>query len=212
MFTGIVEHVGEVIALSPSGAGTQLRVRVGPLAHGLARGGSVAVSGVCLTATLIDDDEVVFDAGEETMRVTTLASFRSGTRVNLERPLTPEKPLGGHFVQGHVDGVGSIAGSSQRAGGWLIEFGAPDELTAQMAPKGSVAVDGVSLTVVDLSDGRFTVFVIPHTFEHTTLGLRRAGDAVNIETDIIGKYVARYLGGTGPAGLTEEKLRDLGYA
>jgi len=98
------------------------------------------------------------------------------------------------------------------AGGWLIEFGAPDELTAQMAPKGSVAVDGVSLTVVDLSDGRFTVFVIPHTFEHTTLGLRRAGDAVNIETDIIGKYVARYLGGTGPAGLTEEKLRDLGYA
>jgi riboflavin synthase len=226
MFTGIIEGMGEVVSVSPSGDGIRLRVRLGPLAAGLAPGASIAVDGACLTATEIPGADAVFDAGEETIQRTTLGQFRAGRRVNLERPLTPQSFLGGHFVQGHVDGIGRIAGIVRRPGGWIMEMTVPAELGAQMVPKGSVAMDGVSLTIVEAAGARFTVFLIPHTYERTTLGSKRVGHAVNIETDIIGKYVARYLSSDarcfptalgmapdqGPSGLTEEKLKEQGFA
>ena len=228
MFTGIVEGLGRVVSLTPSAGGRKLRVAMGPLAAGLAPGASVAVDGVCLTATEIAGTDVVFDVGEETVRRSTLAEFRPARRVNVERPLTPQSPLGGHFVQGHVDGTGRVAGVAPRPGGWLMEIGASPALTEPMVPKGSVTVDGVSLTLVEVMPERFSVFLIPHTFECTTLGGKRAGDAVNVETDILGKYVWRYLGAlgregrpptsaeaapsSGQGGLTEGKLREQGFA
>jgi len=227
MFTGIVEGLGEVVSVesSPDG-GLRLRLRLGALASGVPPGGSIAVDGVCLTAMALAGGEATFDVGEETVHRTTIADFRPGRRVNIERPLTPQSPLGGHFVQGHVDGRAVITSIVPRPGGRLMEFHASQEIVSQLVAKGSVAVDGVSLTVVEAAENRFSVFLIPHTCANTTLGAKRVGEAVNIETDILGKYVARYLavqaGRTGPSGrartsgsgggLTEEKLKELGFA
>jgi riboflavin synthase len=214
MFTGIIETIGEVAAVGHARGGIQLRVKLGKLADGQKIGDSIAVNGVCLTATQISNGEVTFDVGEETARVTTLPSLAGGQRVNIERALTAGSSLGGHFVQGHVDGVARIAGISRRAGGSLFEFSCARELSQQMVAKGSVAVDGISLTLVDVADGKFSVFIIPLTFEQTTLGQKKIGDTVNIETDIIGKYVQRYLQtrATGSGGLDEDKLREMGFA
>jgi riboflavin synthase len=192
MFTGLVEALGTVRELTADGAGRVLTLSA-PFAAQLALGESVAVNGTCLTVVAHDTATCRFEVGPETLRRTNLGELRVGDRVNLERSLRVGDRLGGHWVQGHIDGVGRI---ERRApdGPWLgVWFSCPPELAAQMVPKGSVAVDGVSLTLVEVTAGGFSVALIPHTLDHTTLGFKRPGDAVNLETDILAKYVWKCL-------------------
>jgi len=156
-------------------------------------GESVAINGCCLTAVTIDENRWTFQAGSETLSKTNLGRLRAGDAVNLERALPVDGRLGGHFVQGHVDGVGQVE-RIEREGDWItMWFRLPEALLRQLVPKGSIAVDGVSLTVVQIVGNCFSVALIPHTLEMTTLGLRKPGDEVNIETDILGKYVQQLL-------------------
>jgi riboflavin synthase len=194
MFTGLVETLGEVRQLKPDGAGGRHLVVTAPsLADQLAIGESVAVNGACLTVVERDGQTFRCQAGPETLRRTNLGELTVGDRVNLERSLRLCDRLGGHLVQGHVDGVGRIA-QRQLQGDWeMVWFQCAAELAAQMVPKGSVAVDGVSLTLVEVAPDGFSVALIPHTLANTTLGFKRPGAVVNLETDLIGKYVWKYL-------------------
>jgi riboflavin synthase len=219
MFTGIIRHVGEIVDARATSAGRRLVIDVGPLADGLALGDSVAMSGACLTASAIDGRRAAFDVIAETLEKTTLGGLRRGSHVNLERSLRADQGLDGHIVQGHVDGVATVkairATHAGAAGQHVIEFTAGQDLTGLMVPKGSVAIDGVSLTLVDVTADAFSVALIPTTLAETTLGGLRPGAKVNVETDIIGRYVAKYLrqlsGGAPGGGLTMEKLRDCGF-
>jgi len=224
MFTGIIQHVGSVRAVRNVGSGRRIAIDLGPLADGLALGDSVAVSGACLTAVRIDGaaefGAAEFDVSAETVSRTTLGDLRTGDPVNLERALRAGAGLDGHLVQGHVDGVGEITRIDKQPDQWAVEVACPTARTDEMVEKGSVAVAGVSLTITALADGRFSVALIPATWEATTFGRMSAGAKVNIETDVIGKYVRRYLrqiaGGSAdlsgrPGGLTVEKLRDAGF-
>jgi riboflavin synthase len=189
MFTGLVEALGVVRDLCFDGAGCCLSVAEPVLAPALALGESVAVNGACLTVVARDEQTFAFQAGPETLQRTNLGALRSGDRVNLERSLRMGDRLGGHLVQGHIDGVGTVAEKIPQ-GDWVtVWFTCPNALALQMVPKGSVAVDGVSLTLVDVGKDRFSVALIPHTLTHTTLGFKGPGAAVNLETDLIGKYV-----------------------
>jgi riboflavin synthase len=193
MFTGLVEALGTVDRLTPEGAGRRLTVRAPDVAGGLTLGESVAINGACLTVVEYDAASFAFQAGPETLARTNLGDLRPGDRVNLERSLRVGDRLGGHLVQGHVDGVGAVD-ERRPEGEWLtVWFRCPPALTAEMVSKGSVAVDGVSLTLVDVTADRFSVALIPHTLAMTTLGFKRPGDAVNLETDVLGKYVVKYL-------------------
>ncbi|MCK4601906.1 MAG: riboflavin synthase [Phycisphaerae bacterium] len=212
MFTGIVRHVGIVRDVRSAGDGKRLGIDLGPLAEGLSPGESVAVAGACLTAAEISASNVIFDVVGETLSRTTLGELRAGAKVNLERSLRLGEALDGHLVQGHVDGTARVA-RVNRTGQWIVEFDAPAELTDMMVPKGSVAIDGVSLTLVNVADGRFSVALIPTTLGRTTAGKLAVGERVNVETDIIGKCVRRYLQqrGNTAGGVTMEKLREAGF-
>lgn len=213
MFTGIVQHVGVVQSTQKSSAGRVLAVDLGPLTQGLNLGDSVAINGACLTASKIEGAVAHFNAITETLSRTTLGSLARGSRVNLERALRLGQGLDGHIVQGHVDGLATLKRISTGQE-YVLEFSAGPELTDQMVPKGSVAVSGVSLTLVKAQPGLFSVAIIPTTLRDTTLGDLSVGDPVNIETDVIGKYVMKYLRGLGAApaaGLTLDKLREEGY-
>jgi riboflavin synthase len=193
MFTGLVETLGTITTLEPIGPGVRLGVRSAVVAEGTQIGDSVAVNGCCLTVVAIAGDVLSFEAGSETLSRTNLGKLIVGRGVNLERSLKVGDRLGGHFVTGHIDALGTL--DARRAeGDWsFLWFRVPRELTRQMASKGSVAVDGVSLTLVDIEDERSSVALIPHTLGVTTLGRLAVGDAVNIETDVLAKYVARQL-------------------
>jgi riboflavin synthase len=193
MFTGLVEALGTVRESAPSGAGRRLVVEEPRLAPELVLGESVAVNGACLTVVARGEAAFAFDVGPETLLRTNLGTLAAGDRVNLERSLRFSDRLGGHLVQGHVDGVGRI--DERRVDGeWeMVWFRCPAELAAQMVTKGSVAVDGISLTVVDVEPERFSVMLIPHTRLHTTLGFKRPGSPVNLETDLLAKYVWKFL-------------------
>jgi len=190
MFTGLIEAVGRVTDVERMARGIRLRIRT-TLASELASGDSLAVNGVCLTVVTADADHVDCDVGPETARVTTLAALRTGEPLNLERPMRPDGRFGGHFVQGHVDGTGCVA--RIRGDGdahWLtVSFGAA--LAPYLVPKGSVALDGISLTVAALAEETFDIMIVPYTWEQTNLQARRVGDTVNLECDLIGKYVVR---------------------
>jgi riboflavin synthase len=192
MFTGLIESVGAVVEAKGTGAGLRLRVRT-RLASGLEPGESVAVNGVCLTVTLIGEGEFHADIGPETARVSTLAALRPGQPVNLERSMRADARFGGHFVQGHVDGIGVVEEVRQQADAHWLTVSFPEELAPYLIRKGSVAVDGVSLTIAGLGESRFDVMIIPFTWEHTTLNAAKTGERVNLECDMIGKYVARSL-------------------
>lgn len=189
MFTGLIEATGEIAARTPTTGGQRVSVR-SPLAAELKLGDSVAVNGVCLTVVQAD---AAFhaDVGPETLRVTTLGSLDSGALVNLERPLRGDGRMGGHFVQGHVDAVGQIADLRPESDFLRLTVSFPRELARYMVLKGSIAVDGISLTVAGLAGDRFDVQLVPFTVEHTNLKRARIGDRVNLECDMIGKYVAR---------------------
>ena len=189
MFTGLIEATGEIAALTTTTGGQRVSVR-SPLTAELKLGDSVAVNGVCLTVVQAD---AAFhaDVGPETLRVTTLGSLDSGALVNLERPLRGDGRMGGHFVQGHVDAAGQIADLRPESDFLWLTVSFPRELARYMVQKGSIAVDGISLTVAGLAGDRFDVQLVPFTVEHTNLKRARIGDRVNLECDMIGKYVAR---------------------
>jgi riboflavin synthase alpha subunit len=194
MFTGLVEALGEVESLTPDGAGWRLVLGVpAGLAAEAVVGDSVAVSGVCLTAVRVETARLAFDLAEETLRVTTLGELRPGDAVNLERPLALGGRLGGHLVLGHVDGVGRVTGLAPEGAGRRLTVEPPSTLRPLLIPKGSVAVDGVSLTIAEVRPDGFGVALIPHTLEATTLGRRAVGTRVNLEMDMIGKYVRALL-------------------
>jgi riboflavin synthase len=193
MFTGIVEAMGTVEALRPQPGGARLSVRV---PDGWPRpeiGASLAVNGACLTLVAWEGPCFLADLSTETLQRTTFGSLRAGARVNLERPLTLGAMLGGHLVTGHVDGIGTVVAHRREGEGSVMRLRAPAALTPLLVYKGSIAVDGVSLTVANLAEEEFSVALIPYTLQHTTLGERRSGDAVNLEADLLGKYVARLL-------------------
>jgi riboflavin synthase len=193
MFTGLVETLGTVRRLEPDGDGRHLIVAAPAIARELVVGESVAVNGACLTVVERDAESFRFQAGPETLKRTNLGELVPGDRVNLERALRLSDRLGGHLVQGHIDGVGHIA-ERRREGEWeTVWFACAAELAAQMVSKGSVAVDGISLTLVDVTADRFSVALIPHTLACTTLGFKQPGAAVNLETDLLAKYVWKCL-------------------
>jgi riboflavin synthase len=192
MFTGIVEATGSIADVKSVSGGLRLRIETG-LSKALAPGASLAVNGVCLTVVVIDGSHVLADIGPETVRVTTLGGLQRGQRVNLERPLPADGRLDGHFVLGHVDAVGLVTDLRAEADSHWVTIQFPPALAPYFIRKGSVAVDGVSLTVAGLGDREFDVQVIPYTWEHTTLRHLRSNDKVNLECDMIGKYVVRAL-------------------
>lgn len=204
MFTGLVEALGTVRERTPDGAGCRLTLSAPGLAGELSVGESVAVNGACLTVVARDPHTCQFQAGPETLRRTNLGELGVGDRVNLERSLKVGDRLGGHLVQGHVDAVGHVAERLLQGEWETVWFACPPELAAQMVSKGSVAVDGVSLTLVDVGPERFSVALIPHTLANTTLGFKRPGAPVNLETDVLAKYVYRQLSLVlGPLSLGE---------
>jgi riboflavin synthase len=224
MFTGIIEGVGKVLGLTAGSAGGgrggasgRLRVELGAIAEGVWIGDSVSVDGACLTVARIGGGIAEFDVSAETLRVSTLGGLAPGSEVNLERSLRLGDRLGGHFVLGHVDGVGRIERLEAAPGHVALEVSAPPELLSGLILKGSVAVDGISLTLAALAPDRFSVAIIPHTLERTTLRKKSAGDRVNLELDVIGKYVARFLSascgapGAKLSGLTEGFLEEHGF-
>lgn len=193
MFTGLVEALVPVHAVEDRPPGKRLWLRAAQIAAEANLGESIAINGCCLTVVEIADGVLGFDAGPETLSRTTLGRLSAGHRVNLERSLRLGDRLGGHLVTGHVDAVGTLDERRDQADWSMFWFRVPGALTRQMASKGSVAVDGVSLTLVDVEAERFSVALIPHTLAVTTLGQLNAGDEVNIETDLLAKYVARQL-------------------
>jgi riboflavin synthase len=192
MFTGLIETTGEVVEAKGTRAALRLRIRT-TLAAEVTPGDSLAVNGVCLTVTVAEKGEVHADIGPETVRVSTLGALQRGQQVNLERSMRVDARFGGHFVQGHVDGTGTVADIRDEVESHWITIEFPSSLSPYFVRKGSVAVDGVSLTVAGLGDSQFDVMIIPFTWEHTNLRSLKAGDRVNLECDMIGKYVARSL-------------------
>jgi riboflavin synthase alpha subunit len=190
MFTGLIEAVGHVSELRPMPSGYRVRIRT-RLAPELSPGESVAVNGVCLTVTAADAEVMHADIGPETARVTTLGELRPDPPVNLERSMRTGDRFGGHFVQGHVDGTGTVEALRQDGESHWLTIGFPAPLAPLLIDKGSVTVDGISLTVATLGESQFDVMIIPFTWGHTNLAARRAGDRVNLECDMVGKYVAR---------------------
>ena len=190
MFTGLIEAVGEVADVQRTAAGVRLRLET-DLAPELTPGDSLSVNGVCLTITLVEKRTVFADVGPETARVTTLGTLQTGRLVNLERSMRADARVGGHFVQGHVDGTGTLEEIRHEADSHWLSIAFPHDLAPYFIRKGSVAVDGISLTVAGLGDSRFDVMIVPFTWDHTALRTLKARDRVNLECDMIGKYVAR---------------------
>jgi len=195
MFTGIVEEVGRVAAADRRGGLLVARVAAQRVLDGLERGGSIAVDGCCLTAVAVDGEGFTCELTGETLARTAFAErLRPGARVNLERPMRADGRFDGHIVQGHVDGVGAVRALSGRGDGAELEVALPSDLERYVVEKGSIAVDGVSLTVAGVAPGVFRAALIPYTLEHTSLGQARVGGPVNLEVDVIAKYVERLLG------------------
>jgi riboflavin synthase len=197
MFTGIVEEAGVVAAIKPTSKSIALTVRTGALARGIKLGASVAVNGCCLTVVRISSKGksklLQFDVLQESWRRTNLQFTKPGSIVNLERPLRPDGELGGHFVTGHVDGIGRIVRWEKSGADHVLDIAAPADVLRYVVFKGSIAVDGISLTVAGVTKKGFRLWIIPHTFEVTTLRERKVGDAVNLEADLLGKYAEKFI-------------------
>ena len=213
MFTGIIEHLGAIESLSLSGDSGRVTIHAPSLASKLAVSNSIAVNGCCLTIIAVDKDSFSADLSGETIRKTSFgASFgppKKGAHVNLEQPLTAGKEFGGHFVLGHVDGTGEVAHLRKEGEGWWYGVLIPEEFARYIVPKGSITIDGVSLTIANWHDGIAEIAVIPYTYEHTNIRDRKPGDAVNLEGDILGKYVERYLEARGSSTTTKFSIAEL---
>lgn len=189
MFTGIIEHLGTIEALTIDSDGGRLKIGAPTLAESLAISGSVAVNGCCLTVVARDKKTFSADLSVETLNKTSFAGLKKGDRVNLEQPLTSGKEFGGHFVLGHVDGTGTISALEPEGDGWRYSVNVPSEIAKYVVPKGSITIDGVSLTVAHWEHNIAEIAVIPFTYEHTNIRDRHPGDAVNLEADILGKFI-----------------------
>ena len=217
MFSGIVADLGTIVSVSPRGNGSTLEIQTGfPVggAAGIQLGDSIPHNGICLTAeTLQPPNRFTVAAGKETLDCTTLGTFKAGDRVHLERALQVNDRLDGHIVSGHVDGVGTMISTAQDAESWVLWIDAPQDLARYIAKKGSITVDGVSLTVNEVSGTRFRVNIVPFTAEHTTLCKHAPGAGVNLEVDLIARYLERMLGvdNSAPGGMTRERLEALGF-
>lgn len=213
MFTGIVQATGTVETVEPRGGDVRLRVGCpAPVLQDLNTGDSIAVSGACLTAVEVDQTGFAADVSRESLRLTTLGNLRVGSRVNLEKALTLSTPLGGHLVTGHVDGVGQVLTRADEGRSFRFGVSVPGDLARFVARKGSICIDGVSLTVNDVDGSRFEVNIVPHTLEVTNLNEWIPGRSVNLEVDIIARYLERLLGDSRTGGLTLEKLKEAGFA
>jgi len=216
MFTGLIEAVCTVSSARRAAGAMRLAIDLGDLADQAKSGDSIAVNGVCLTVAGLEANLATFDVSSETLAKSNLGRLKPSSPVNIERPLKPSDHIGGHFVQGHIDGTAAIKKIDRHSGFADIEFAAGPELLDQMVVKGSVAVDGISLTVANMGKISFSVAIIPETLKRTTLGRAKVGDEVNIETDIIAKIMKKQfesaLGGLPQKqGLTVEKLKELGF-
>jgi riboflavin synthase len=213
MFTGIIKHAGTIDSLTVGCEGGRLTVQAPTLASSLAVSNSIAVNGCCLTIVSVDTDKFSADLSGETLRKTSFGAdtgaLRTGSRVNLEQPLTAGKEFGGHFVLGHVDGIGHIVHLQPEGENWWLGVQVPDGFARYIVPKGSITIDGISLTVARWSNPTVEIAVIPYTYEHTTLRDHRPGDAVNLEADILGKYVERYLEARPPASSSKISIAQL---
>jgi riboflavin synthase len=216
MFTGLIEELGRVRSVERRGEGVRMTVEARVVTGDARDGDSIAVNGVCLTALDVRRDSFAADGSRETLQRSTLGLLRAGSPVNLERAVTPATRLGGHIVQGHVDARGKFLGAEEHGGSWTVRIAYPAEVARYLVFKGSVAVEGISLTVAGLAEDYFEVAIIPKTWAVTNLSTLRAGDPVNIEADIIAKYVERILSfgpplKTDAASLTMERLSELGF-
>ena len=214
MFTGIIEHIGKVEKLETAPGGARLTVRAPEVAPSLAISNSIAVNGCCLTVVSLNAECFSADLSGETLQRTSFGELKPGTIVNLERPLTAGKEFGGHFVQGHVDGVGRVVHLKPEGENWWLAVRIPDEIGRYVAMKGSIAVDGISLTIAGWRHAIAETAIIPYTYAHTNLRERTAGDAVNLECDILAKYVERLLDARhepAPSRVTLERLTREGF-
>ena len=215
MFTGIIEELGKIAALEQCGGGSRIKISARVATQNTAAGDSIAVNGVCLTALDVGADEFAADVSQETLNRSTLGNLRVGSIVNLERAAQVSTRLGGHIVQGHVDATGKFLGAEQTGGFWTVRIGFPREIGQYLVYKGSISVEGISLTVANLADDYFEIAVIPKTWELTNLSSLKPNDAVNLEADVIAKYVERIMlyGKTEQKteGVTMEKLRKTGF-
>ena len=213
MFTGIIHATGAVEAVELRGGDVRLRLACPDLyLSQVSPGDSIAVSGVCLTAVEVAGDIFAADVSRETLRLTTLGILQRGDRVNLEKALTLAAPLGGHLVTGHVDGVGQVLSRADEGRSFRFSLSVPQGLARYVARKGSICIDGVSLTVNDVDESAFQVNIVPHTLEVTNLDEWVPGRRVNLEVDIVARYLERLLAGHRPGGLTLEKLKEAGFA
>ena len=194
MFTGLIEATGVLESVDTTATGRRLRINAEAIVDGTAIGDSIALNGCCLTVVEIDNGCFVFDLLEETWKCTSFAKLEGGAKLNLERALPADGRLGGHFVSGHIDGVGIVDINEQRGDNSYLKVSGTEDGARYLVNKGSVAIEGVSLTVVDVSDSSFAVWIIPHTVEHTNLGDKKPGDSVNLEYDLLAKYVEKQVG------------------
>ncbi len=211
MFTGLVEEIGHIKTIQRHGASLRLAIGAAKVLEGVKIDDSICVSGVCLTVIAHEADSFTVQVVDETLRKTSLGNLQLGDRVNLERALRPMDRLGGHFVQGHVDGTARLVSFETQSSGKLLRVELPNALLPYVIPQGSLALEGVSLTVARIEGDQIGIALIPHTLASTTLGKARVGDMLNVETDLLGKYIARLLQFSKENRLTESKLDEWGY-
>lgn len=210
MFTGLIIELAEVVSLEKKTESARLSLRANEVVKDAALGDSISVNGVCLTVVNMEKDRLSFDVSYETLKSTNLGNLKRGDRVNLEPSLRPNSKLGGHFITGHVEDVGKIRSKTPLGNALRIEIETPNNVLRYLVEKGSVAVDGISLTVVDVLKDAFNVVIIPHTAKLTTIGFKNVGDTVNLEPDILGKYVARFLESSQlPVASSQNKDKEL---
>jgi riboflavin synthase len=212
MFTGIIEDIGSILSIRKSSGKWEFYIKTVLVKTGIREGDSISIDGVCLTATTITGDGFIADASLETLKVTTLAEKKTGVRVNIERAMGADGRFGGHFVMGHVDGIGTIADMKKAGDSVRLSVEIPLDITRYIVKKGSVAIDGISLTVNEQRNNIFTVNIIPFTTSTTTIGEKNPKDKVNIETDIIGKYIESFLTKDKNKGVDLDFLYKHGYA
>lgn len=215
MFTGIIEELGKVSKSQPKGDGKEITVQVSQkFMDGVKLGDSISVNGACQTATAVKKDSFTFFSSRQTLELTNLAFLKDGEEVNLEKALSLNGRLDGHIVSGHVDGMGIVTEVRQQQEGWLFSFSVPDHLLETVVKKGSLAVDGISLTIYDVQENRVTVSVIPLTHEKTILKNKKINGIVNLETDVLGKYVVNFLkkmNSSGPSKISLDFLKENGF-
>jgi len=201
MFTGLIEELGELVSIEKKAENARLSLKCIQILNDAKIGDSISVNGVCLTAVSINGDVISFDVSYETLKTTNLGGLKKSDKVNLETSLRPDSKMGGHFVTGHVDGTGRIRYKRPSGNVVKIEIDAPPEIIRFTVEKGSIAIDGISLTVVEVFENSFSVVIIPHTAKMTTIGFKNTGETVNLESDILGKYVAKFLNVTKDTSL-----------